>query len=81
VNTIRYCQQRDDAVKQLVLTNPDEFGIMNLNGTDAICKYDLDDDFRLVLTSSTAMLEPLVRWYHTVAVHTTGAQTLLHAMK
>jgi len=61
------------------LTKPNEFGIINLNGTDVICKYESDDDFRLVL--STEMLEPLVRWHHTVAVHGTGAQTLLHTMK
>mgnify|MGYP007080407909 CR=1 FL=1 len=79
MNTIRYYQQRDDAVKQLVLTNPDEFGIMNLNGTNVICKHESDDDFRIVL--STEMLEPLARWYHTVTVHANGAQTLLHAMK
>jgi len=79
MTTMRYCQQLDDAVKQLVLTNPDEFSIMNLNGTDVICKYESDDDFRLVI--STEMLKPLVRWYHTVTVHATGAQTLLHTMK
>jgi len=79
MKTIRYYQQHDDAIKQLVLTKPDEFGIINLNGTDVICKYKSNDDFRLVL--STEMLEPLVRWCHTVTVHATGAQTLLHTMK
>ena len=79
MTAVHYYQQRDDAVKRLALTNPDEFGIMNLNGTDVICKYESGDDFRLVLT--TEMLEPLVRWYHTVTVHATGAQTLLHTMK
>jgi len=79
MNTTRHCQQRDDAVKQLVMTKPDEFGVMNLNGTDVICKCESDDDFRLVLI--TEMLEPLVRWCHTVAVHAAGAQTLPHTMK
>ena len=79
MNTMRCYQQRDDAVKHLLLTNPDEFGIMNLNGTDVICKHESDDDLLLVL--STEMLEPLVRWYHTVTVHATGAQTLLDTMK
>jgi len=79
MNTIRCYQQRNDTVKQLKLTNPNEFGITNLNGTDVICKYESDDDFCLVLC--TEMLEPLIRWHHTVAAHATGAQTLLHTMK
>jgi len=77
--TIRYYQQRDDAAKQLALTNPDEFGIINLNSADVICKHESDDDFCLVLT--TEMLKLLVHWCHTVTVHATGTQTLLHAMK
>ena len=79
MNTVRYYQQRDDAVKQLPVNKPDEFSVMNLNGTDVICKYESENDFLIVLT--TEMLEPLVRWYHSVTVHATGAQTLLHTMK
>jgi len=79
MTTVCYYQQRDDAAKQLVLTNPDEFGIINLNGTDVICKHESDDDLQLALTKE--MLKPLVHWYHTVSVHATGVQTLLHAMK
>jgi len=49
MTAVRYYQQCNDALKQLVLTNPDEFGITNLNGTDVICKHESDDDFQLVL--------------------------------
>jgi len=69
MNTLQYYQQHDDAVKELVLTKPDEYGIMNLNGTDVICKYESDDDFRIVI--STEMLKPLVRWHHTVTAQST----------
>ena len=81
MTTVCYYQHRNDAVTQLVLTIPNEFGIMNLNGTDVICKYESDDDFWLVLPTAKEMLEPLLCWCHTITVHATGTQTILNTMK
>ena len=69
---------KNDAIKTLHKTKPNEFGMLNLNGTDVVCKLEANDDFRICLTLE--MLEKLVIWYHVTTVHATGAQTLPHAM-
>jgi len=78
MKTIENYQKRDAQISKLITEKPDEFGMISLNGTDVICKYEKNENFKIVLTNE--LLEPLVKWYHSVTVHATGAQALLQTM-
>lgn len=78
MSTIEYYQQRDALTTELLKSQPESFGYQNLNGINVICKFVSSDDFRIVLTHE--MLQNIVKWYHHVTVHATGAQTLLQTM-
>ena len=72
--TIHYYQQQDAALLALPQVYPHDYALRDFNGFPLVVKRVDADDFRFVLSDD--MLPRLVKWYHELTVHATGAAAL-----
>ena len=76
--TMRYYQQKDDAVRQLVQTDPGNYMMQRLGDAELVCRRN-GNNFQIVLTDE--MMPRLVRWYQHVTAHAEGMERLEQSIK
>lgn len=76
-DTIHHYQQSENDILQLPLSDPKRFFSQTLDNYPIVCRYDrLEPDSSWKIQLPTAMLKPLVDWYHKITVHSTGMDRL-----
>lgn len=75
-DTIYQYQQRCEALKALVETDPQRFAYRQMGARQIVCFQPLPDGkWQIALTDE--ILPKVVKWYHEVLVHTEGAERLI----
>ena len=76
-DTIHQYQQESSTLTDLIKTSPDRYFTKDLENLPIICRRDtqnIDTHWKIMIPN--AMLEPLVKWYHEVTIHSTGMDRL-----
>ena len=74
-STIREYQQKSNALKQRLVSDPHRYKSNLYGGEELICHRAGDDqDYKIAL--SDEMLKPFIRWYHLATAHSEGQRRL-----
>ena len=78
--TLAEYQQKDNALKALIQTDPDRYSERQMSVDQMIICYRENPQATWRMAIPDAMLPHLINWYHTATAHTEGVDRLFHTI-